>query len=491
MEARLRDQQFFSTLVRKTFQSIISPFRFPRAAWPLPILSNDSSTSALSIFPKWRKIIDCTVRSGSSAPSITTGSLHPQERLGTPKSLSIQANALNLEEHQSLLLPQHSGGLDHTRVNLEVEKHYHALLFTEDMVAQLQDTIKAGNQTEYLEKELSKAKFEAINADTSMTQSHHLLNTAQTQEEIDQTNEHIEELGPILQEACERRDHLEREIRIYKSNLESSQSRSIGIIERLLAEAGLLDRFAREGPTAVEPCQGTTSQVATSDHISESHIDGTPYTRDPFTRVPITWTNGSAVSLEEVNRRAIFEDLEQAHSKLTQIQMEFDNRDEDCKTARENYHQDVLEGTCDIPVQEFDLIQLRAIRSLTRDLVDAEAEYEVLVARARGLNLVVDDPDQESNFADREDDGYAESQEAPRLSTSRGELIEAWLDQVEKSQDISYPPSEPGKGEKWDAKQFEIGSSISCIDNSRNRRRIDLWRAHCEELTANLVPSSA
>lgn len=477
MEARTKDHQLVGDFVRKTFQSIISPFRGVRKVSPPIGSSIPSSTSTITYPHSLQEVSSSSTQLVNSTENTVCSSLHQLDVFPTNARPQVEAPG----QVHGRACAQYTNSSSRIITVSDGESDCLALFLTRDFVGQLNELIQGNRRLAIIEEQLRSASFDAKNAELSMNQAKHLVEVAGNEAPIDGLQQDIAKLEPVLQEASDRRDRLESDTNVFQIEFRASQNQSLRLFERLFSEANLLISPETENQ---EVDRSSQEIKAVGDSQSEIPFDGSPFSQ----------VNVSISSLEDSNRRAIYDQYLQARANLDQIQADFDNREEDCRTERLDYYQAVLQGNGELPKlseTELDLRQLQAYQGLTRDLILAEESYEVAVAQARAFNLLPTASDQESGFADREDDGYAESQEVPGLGTSKREFIEAWQDHVEESDDVHYLLSELKEDEKWDAKQVEIGSSISCVDDSRNKKRIDLWRAYSEELRANPTSSSA
>lgn len=184
---------------------------------------------------------------------------------------------------------------------------------------------------------------------------------------------------------------------------------------------------------------------------------------------------------EELERRIAGEELDQATDNLNVLRDEYEGWEGHEKNALLEYQRQIAVGESNLPVEEMHNYILQQAMDLTRALIEAEERYEKAAVHARALGLLGNAIDQQSHFVDYLDDGEKESFEGSEDGElARRDFIEAW------SLDVSGSPQEAGKPEvdDWDAESIKIGDSLSDVDYTRMRKRIDRWRFICDSCGA-------
>ena len=382
-----------------------------------------------------------------------------------------------------------------------------AVLLTETMVADLKDMFTASCKVDTLKKRFKNAKRDTAYAQNCL-ESAQVLSENSDNDEHGQTHTDLEGLEDEVSVLSRTKNQLEKELEIYRLNLSFFHDQSENLFKRVLGEAGLLENCqAADGQH-----DGTNIESEKVEADRRSDVGGE--------------SNESITSLESLNRRATLEKVYETRERLHTLQLQFDSRQETYDEDFRQYRQMVAEGACTLAESEFDRIELLNGQYLTRELINAEYQYQDAKNGAGALGVMGNDIDQESQFVSDYDDGYRESQEASISAGVNREFIEAWTDEVaefsddkgiyageklfagrgnavqesdaeEKSdakresdsveQSIAGEGSNAGEvsdfdeADEWETKTVEICDSISLVDTGKNRRRIDTWRRFCEE----------
>lgn len=201
-----------------------------------------------------------------------------------------------------------------------------------------------------------------------------------------------------------------------------------------------------------------------------------------------------AVSNDELFRLAAVNKLEDLERALHRAESCFEDRNDAYNEHYEAWDRDMQCGNCSRTLTDVDLECVLEISKRARQLKEAEEEYEAAVVTARRLKVLPIQYDQESNFVSGPDDGYRESAEAELSATVDRKFIQRWTDQVAKLADLGVHASRVAKAESddeaapltdewdergadaWEARSVGMSDSVSVVDCSRNRKRIDAWR---------------
>ena len=334
-----------------------------------------------------------------------------------------------------------------------------ALLLTEELIKEFEYLTEETHKLENVERNLRDATLKADIAGLEAKEYQADVEKTEDPDLITELRKHIETQSRICRMNAAWQKSLQTLAITRRGNLEHSQNVFQGIFRRALQEANLL-----ASPKAkVESL--SPSRAVDDEQVSQ-------YSMDSPTTVE------SMVSVEELCRRNAREDLEWARLDLFRRQVAFENRQNDCQMELERFQDAVAKGTTSCTQTRFDCLAVETAQELTRELIDAEAYEEYAVERARALGILSPYEDQESNFLSDISDGYHESHEASMKAAVNRNFIQAWNDTIvdsepEENEDLEEP-------DDWDAKTVDLSDSISLVDHSRNRKRIDHWRRVCE-----------
>ena len=190
-------------------------------------------------------------------------------------------------------------------------------------------------------------------------------------------------------------------------------------------------------------------------------------------------------SQEELLRQTAQEDLRISWWELLNMQTRFDDRHADYKRELANYHELITMGDIYYTRTDFDLLGIQHIQGLTAGLIAAGEKYKTAKIQAKDLGLAPIDPNQSSDFADRADDGYLESQEASAIFNFDYDLVKTWWYGIVHAQTAilaSAEATELADVDEWDAKTIGLEDSASMVDVDRYCSKIKLWEKHCSDL---------
>ena len=348
-----------------------------------------------------------------------------------------------------------------------------ALLLTLEMVSKINQIAKRSRRLAYITKRSKKLKREVTYAEHLIEHKKEAIQDTINQAEIAQLNEDIDETRQRMEEDLRSLRPLEEEIETLTINLEFSRAQSQEMFEDVLLRVDLLEvpepEAAGEVVLTAKPVQGSTEiDGPEADSLSGEHA------------------NPMELDEKEITRND-FEDKRQEFIRMNEA---FDDRHAEDAEEKAEYLQCVKQGICSTTQTDFDLSSLECHRRFTAKLRKAEDSFEDAFRRAKQLG-VLDGEDayyQESVFSGRSD-GYAPSFEDAMTGSAPVQRISYWQQSIGQSQDgILWG----GTGlEPWEAPKLEsealgmedcevrsatMSDSWSCVDRSRNRRRIDRWR---------------
>lgn len=273
-------------------------------------------------------------------------------------------------------------------------------------------------------------------------------------------HEEVEEMTQLRDEVIYEIQKLEQEIEKIREDIQWSQNRLFSSWKETLAEGGLLEPLVEE----VEVQQS----VWNNEGDAEMEVPPRP---QPTPSEAERW------AIEDA-REAASNDVREKTIQLQDAQERFDNLKEHYRTQRDAYLACVEAGTTTASKAEFDAGMVLNERDATAKLIEAEAELEQARKHARELGLMLDCYDQESDFFDDVDDGYAESEEAAMIAEVDKSKILNWIDHSEEKSE------NPADCDQWDAMTVDISDSISAVGEGKDRFRIDRWRSACNSVSA-------
>jgi len=182
----------------------------------------------------------------------------------------------------------------------------------------------------------------------------------------------------------------------------------------------------------------------------------------------------SAPGSEEMRRREADDDVSVCGYELHKVQAEFNNREHTYYKELAGYQRGLKDGTYDFSRTEFDGRMLAYGRDITRELIEAEENYERAKARREALG-VRSSCDQSSLQSCR---GYEESMSKDEVAVYVSSLdrssIEAWRADIpmsgipEENQMMSI--------DDLDAGLVQISDSASAADDGAYTKLIDRWQ---------------
>ena len=371
------------------------------------------------------------------------------------KSKSEDSQQSPQSEHRKMDKPQFTEGPSRIVMASDGTKDCMALLLTERMVREFNSISEETRKIEKAEKELAEARFKASMAELQAKELDAKAAKTEDPDLINDISEKIEAQRQIFTENNALRESLRELLVARNGNLQYRQDVFQNIFRRALQDSDLLNLLEVK---------------AESLHPSGAAGDS----RESIT---VSETDESIVSMEELLRRNAYDDLEFTRQNLASRQNAFDNRHVKYARALDDFQEARADGTTSCTQTEFDCLAVGGTRKLTRALIDAEADYERAAERAKALGVLYNADDQESNFISDISDGYHVSEEASMRAAVNRTFIQYWNDTIVGSgpEELDEPP-EP---DDWDAETVGISDSVSVVDHSRNRKRIDRWREMC------------
>ncbi|KAL9009471.1 MAG: hypothetical protein Q9173_005504 [Seirophora scorigena] len=387
-----------------------------------------------------------------------------------------------LEDHKVSGGPAYTDGAPRVIKARDGVKDCLALLLTSELVAEINQISTRSKKLELLTISLKKAKRELRSDENMLEYSYDSLQDIDGQAQLERVNEEIEEIQERIADARNRVKTLEDEVATLTINLAHSRYRCEELLEGALGNVDLLDIPAPELAMQMDHA-GEAEQCGIDAAAGEAHT----WRAESSHRDEATIQR----ELTETTRRAARANFETKREILVSMDEAFEHRQEGLAEEKAEYHRCVREGICHITQTEFDLLALEDFRKMTANLREAHEAFEESFKQAKQLGAL-DEGDahyQESVFSDWSG-GYALSMEKAMVGSAPTKNIACWQAGVEQSLE-GEPWRNPGSEacanpdsnheaqglEDCDLQSVAISDSWSCVDWSRNRRRIDRWRA--------------
>ncbi|KAL8848013.1 MAG: hypothetical protein Q9221_006975 [Calogaya cf. arnoldii] len=336
------------------------------------------------------------------------------------------------------------------------------------MIKRLEDLSGESTRLEHYEPKFQDADQTVAMNRINLDFCEGLLEDAKSQEEIDELREDIARRQSTCSGDQKRRDDLEERVVRLRRNVSYMEGLFAEMCQKVLADAGLVNLDIEDDSNNSEEDGGVNEPT---ESLDDYHY---PSYRPPS-------TGASDVSIDELARRVAIQEYRARHAELLEIEDEFDSRQQTYEKQNARFQKMVREGTCRMTQTEFDHADFEATRGLTMDLREAEERYEE--ARALRNKFGHNEEDQESDFADDEYHGYPLSWEKEGIVLAPTAMINKWLegipdvDNIPDMAELEEDARMREQDEDCDIRSARMSDAYSCRDWTRNRRRIDRWRA--------------
>ena len=335
-----------------------------------------------------------------------------------------------------------------------------ALLLTDILSKRFCQFVGASRELEAVQRVHAEASREVRLGQIFIKHHESMLEEERDENERNELIRSLEEREPAVMRSIQRQEELEEALESKKKDLYWCQEDLRSILEPSLIAAGLVEPLVPESDTMDWKNHENTEGVG-GDAVPEA--------------APLP--DEETVSEEELERRAARKELDDAAENLNALRDEYEGQEARERDAIWRYKCDFAAGEATFPIEEMHQYLLQQSMDLVRALIEAEEQCDKTAARARALGLLGNAFDQESHFVDYQDDGESTIFEGSDNGEANREFIESWRTNLPESpQEIPQPDMDD-----WDARSIEIGDSLSDVDYSRNRKRIDRWRFICEK----------
>lgn len=448
-------------LLQRALRTFGSPFKTRRARNPERSAEETLESQTGPFQSETKEVVQVTSAAQDNAGRLNSTGILPEEpilpKIRIPPTGSTGPVSENVQNpHQAEPDgPQLTEGASRVVTAKDGAKDCLALLLTKELVAEFNQMIDQGRTLEAARQKLDEVTNNATIAELEgeeLSQRIEITDDPELQREL---TKKIEIQAQIYVDNSERKESLRQAVGIRRRNFEYTQELFHEIFRRALEETDLLT------PPSAEVDSRSPSRTVRSRQDSVASVK----------------MDESNISASELFRNATHEDLERKRQAVQELQIAFDNRQDDYERELEQFERAVANGKTNCTRSLFDRLALETVQDITRALINAEADQESALGRAKALGLDINVADQESNFISDISDGYRESQEASMNAALDRKFIQTWSATIVSSQPMEL--DEHQEPDEWDAKTVGISDSISLVDFTRNRKRIDRWREMC------------
>ncbi|KAL9603826.1 MAG: hypothetical protein Q9219_000935 [cf. Caloplaca sp. 3 TL-2023] len=357
-------------------------------------------------------------------------------------------------------------------------KKHAAILVTEELVKDMTGLLEESSKLDRLQGKLLEAKQKVELIDLNVRDFEESIEEAESQEEIDKLREEMSRYQSTLPEDIERRDNLQRYADIYRIEMDCFQQSILDTLRTVLTDAGLVKTHVEKidfETTGSDEIHGDGGANQYADSEREYAADEADYScRSP-----------SEISIDELYRRAVNEEVGQKWTEFREAENEFDARHEQYYVQLNHFRQRQHQGPCSMTQTEFDHLDLQLTKELGDGMAAAEDAYEE--AAARWHKLGGRDDDQESGFVTDEYDGYPLSWEDAGIAAAPRPFIEDWLQGIpeieyfpdqadlDRTTGEEFEQEDRGDRDELDVRSARMSDTWSSRDLTRNRRRIERW----------------
>ncbi|KAL9638066.1 MAG: hypothetical protein Q9164_001805 [Protoblastenia rupestris] len=190
-------------------------------------------------------------------------------------------------------------------------------------------------------------------------------------------------------------------------------------------------------------------------------------------------SEGPTISASALLRHATAQEVREARDRLAFVQARFDRQSEIYAGDRREFVDLMAEGATNWSLTYFDNQHLEIMRDVTRGLIEAEEYLEEVQNRANALERLSSTKNHQSSEHEHEGSHILHpSQDQFGADSVDRERIGRWRSRLAAMEDVDDAISLV-EVDEWDARTVQISDTISMVDHSQNRRRIDRWRASC------------
>ena len=434
----------------------------------------DTSNPDLPLRLLEEAVIAAPERSDACTQTLEVGTANGGEILEQGDNVDTCASEVSSEIHpaseaqlrQTILYP------DENRV--VIANDIPAFLLTKETMSRLHQTIIASRNLKHCQIHFEDVEGEASIGQSFIENAESQINDPNTPAHLkDQIRLDLEQRKPSILDDVRRKGDLQREIGVQMCDLDFLREQLDETFEQMMADAGVIEESGTPviAETNVENA-GVTAAVGLDSPVQDLHETQSFHGRDNLSlgrsehtlKIPQDFAEMDAARDEHI----------QAFQNLQMARMHFDQREE-------LYNMDVAEhadGTLECSREEIDLYHVQQGAQLTKNLREAEEEFERTRAQAEVLDILVD-----VVVPTPETDGYRESQDpACAFTVLDRDHIQRWATGVADAESL---PSLSPPSTDWSARSVGISDSLSnCAEDPEQRRWIDRWHTEQEAMRA-------
>lgn len=348
-----------------------------------------------------------------------------------------------------------------------------ALLVNESFLAKLRDLSQGKRDLSVLDGPLYHAKMDLSSIERLMQERQNTLETAESEEEVREYHDSMEQLTSELHKLSGWKDELEKERSKVKGSLELSRSHTQWVLETAMREADLLG--------LEKPLPDILLRDEEPEDIQEESAvnEGSMPAQSPIAS-PASHYGEADVDEEEPQRREAYTEFTERLRYLDTVQEKFDSQGSLYRENLAEYQEMAAAGTTTMSRSEFDRRKVRYGQQLTRALIDAEEEFEEARERAQALGAIGSDYGHEFYYGAEYEESWPENQIAEYNASQDWSYVEGWIDGILNS--TSQDTVISVEIDEWDAEEIEVNDSISVIDYEDYRQDIDRYQRICARL---------
>ena len=337
-------------------------------------------------------------------------------------------------------------------------------LLTKETVERLHQIKVASQRIKKLRGRFEEAEKEAFFGQSFIKLSEGEIDDPVVPEHIKmEVRKELEQRKPGILIDVQRKIDLETELNIQSADLEFLRAQSDGLFDQIIEDAGIIEE----------------SEEMLSEHASQ--------TSETCRRVESVHSG----LIDESGQEVGCQDSSKSEDPEKYIaEQEYHQAIHDLRTARdrfglreETYRGDVARHANGLRFsrEQIDLFHLQVSRDLTRDLREAEEEFERTLERAKAFGIETcsnASSECRSWYGGESHEGYRESEDPANTVVVDYEGIEAWIANFEVCEE-ERSPSPPDSIYEWEVRSAGISDSCSaCAEDTKQRRRIDRWHKH-------------
>lgn len=427
-----------------------------------------------------------SVEPRSTSDSGTQGDLQPSDLPGELRDSEAAQVTEDDETTQTMLYPN--------RDRIVVVNDRIAFLLTKETTDRLRHIFVATRSIKECQRKFKAAEREASIGQSFIDNSESEMNEPTIPEHIRmEVKQDLEQQMPRILADIQRKQELERELEIQTVDLEYFREQSDEIFEQIMTDAGIIedpeetinDQDSHSGNSSLQTDNEEAEMIEEAGNEVEEHEEQMTHRDSDADKAMHMALEEPCVTQHDINQEESEIDIaqrehHQALHHLRSAKQAFNLRDEAYYRDLERYG----DGT-EHSREDIDLFHLRIGMEFTRNLLEAEQEFERSRVRAQAFGILTwsTTSSDAQPIYDDDDDGYLDSEDPANnadMTDSDLKVINTWVAEVDVSEE-SVTSEMPAM--EWEAQSVNMSDSVSvCDENPRQRRRIDQWRKQQESL---------